>query len=753
MKRNLFAILFLLAVVLGLTIIQFKPVLKNPNSFLFSHGGDAVKSYYNFSYHLKYGEGIRYKGINYPYAEHPQYENTHPFHLVVLKQVNKVIPLDRYGVAIINLSMIFSFLLTIPFLFLILRRYKLPVWYAIITALIILYLSPQLDRIKGHFEMVYLFFIPMFWYLLLRFRDGVRQWLWGSLLVIAGLIGGFTSAYFVAFYAILLLSVLVADLWLKRKNLKSYIKPGLILLTMAIIPLIVVKGLVSMTDWAPDRPNNPWGFYIFHANLFSVFLPDYQAMKSLFSTWTNFGYQWEGRSYIGLPASLLAVSMIFTIVYQAIKKQKDQFLFQHPEMNTFLLGAVLVLLFSMCFPFKYGFGFLLDILPPVKQFRALGRFAWIFYYVFTVYAAILFWKSYQTLKEKAMPVSAILFLTFVLGSWSLDAAINAKKSFSGIFLPNNKLESNNEPYRQMLREANINTEDYQAIFFLPFANTSGDKLLFEEGMNAFAEAMKCAYHTGLPLIQSFSPRLPFPHALSSIQMLADSAIRKTRLDDMNDQPLLLVITNEKLTKEEQWLKDHATALHTYSNVSLASFELNVFHQSHQNWQNYADSTIKKLSGSVKIKADVPISRLYHRDFEEATHENSFAGRGALFQRRNKIEVFSENFSEKGMDGSYELSFWMYFDTRMYDMPQPKLHLYQNGKYQKTIRLNNRHIHNIYDRWVRVEQLFDIQSGFTYQLEVEGKYIALDELLLKPVSCNVLIETQDGRKLFNNFPLD
>lgn len=753
MKRNLLAMLFLMIVVLGLTFTQFKPVLKHPNSYLFSHGGDAVKSYYNFSYHLKYGEGIRYKGINYPYGEHPQYENTHPFHLLVLKQVNKIVPIDRYGVAIINLSMIFSFLLTIPFLFLILRHYRLPVWYAMVAALIILYLSPQLDRIKGHFEMVYLFFIPMFWYFLLRFRDGVKPWLWGSLLVLSGLIGGFTSAYFVAFYAILLLSVFLADLWMNRRNIRSYVRPGLILLGMAILPLVVVKGMVSLTDWAPDRPNNPWGFYIFHANLFSVFLPDYPALKKLFSPWINFSYEWEGRSYIGLPATLLAISMVFTMLYRFFKKQKEDFLYKHSGLNTYLLGAVLVLLFSMCFPFKYGFGFLLDLLPPVKQFRALGRFAWIFYYVFTVYAAFVFWGIYKKLKEKSMPVAAIVFLAIVLGSWSIDAAINTKKSFSGIFLPNNKLESDNEPYRQMLRDANINTHDYQAIFFLPFANTSGDKLLFENGMNAFAEAMRCAYHTGLPLIQSFSPRLPFPHALSSIQMLAEPAIRKTRLDDMNQQAILLVSTDEKLSEAEQWLKDHAKPLTSYGKVSLLQLDPEVFHQSHQEWLQLADSSVKQLTGIENMKADVPLSMLYHLDFEEMPHENTFAGKGALFQRRNKIEVFNENFAEKGMNGHYELSFWMFFDTRMYDMPQPKLHQFRNGEYVQTIRLNNRHIHNIYSRWVRVEQAFDIQTDCTYLLEIEGKYVAIDELLLKPVNSKVFVETEDGMKLFNNFPME
>ena len=45
-------------------------------------------------------------------------------------------------------------------------------------------------------------------------------------------------------------------------------------------------------------------------------------------------------------------------------------------------ASVFVLLLSMCLPFQLGMEFLVDWLPFLKQFRSLGRFAWVFYYVF-----------------------------------------------------------------------------------------------------------------------------------------------------------------------------------------------------------------------------------------------------------------------------------------------------------------------------------------------------------------------------------
>jgi hypothetical protein len=754
MKKNLTAVLLLLAFTSIIVFSIFKPVIQHPNSYLFSHGGDAVKSYYNFSYNLKYGEGIKHKGINYPYGEHLQYINSHPFHTAVLKPISKILPISNYGVAILNLSMILSLIAAVPFLFLILRKYKLPIWYSFIVALIILFLSPQLDRIKGHFEMVYLFFIPMFWYLLIQFREGKRPWLWGILLVLSGLIGGFTSAYFVAFYAILLISVVMADGWKNRKNLKNYLKPGLTLLFMAVLPLLVVKGLVSITDWATDRPYNPWGFYVFHANPFSVFLPPNEALREILSKWFSIRYRWEGRSYVGAPATMLALSLVLSFVYRIVKRKKSISFVTNPQLNTFMFGATLILLFSMCFPFKWGFGFLLELLPPVKQFRALGRFAWIFYYVFTVYAAYYFYQLFLKLKEKGMEKFSMMFLLLILGFWSVDAAVNAKKSFNGIFLQNETLKTSSISYQHMFQEAQIEPDEFQAIFFLPFANTSGDKLLFEQGLKkAFGEAMKCSYHTKLPLIQSFSPRLPFSNALSTIQLLADSTIRKTRLDDMNEKPILMVITDERLTKKEKWLKNHSEELLNRDGVTFAKLSLDVYHNSYNNWLAYTDSLKSTLLGTEYLKADVELAKIYSKNFEEDEAENVFTGNGALFKRRHSVEIFNEDFSALGYSGTYELSFWLFFDDRMYDMPQAKIHIYKsNGDFFKTIRLNNRHIHNVYNSWVRVEQKITIEEGLRYKLELNGKYITIDELLFRPVNSNVLTSDASGNQLFNNFPL-
>ncbi|HPF51167.1 MAG TPA: hypothetical protein PK335_06305 [Draconibacterium sp.] len=754
MKKNLLSISISLLFTVIVFFFLFKPVFQHPNSILYSKGGDALKSYFNFSYFLKYDHGIKHDGINYPYGDHLQYINSHPLYVQLIKVVDKYIyPVADYGVGILNLTMIFSLILAVPFLFLILRHYSLPRWYAGILSVILMLLTPQFDRIHGHFEMVYAFFLPMFWYLLIRFRSGKKPWLWGSLLVTAGLVGGFTSAYYASFYAIFIFGVLFTELWNNRKNLGSYWRTGLTLLVLAAIPLLVVKGLVSLTDWVHDRPNNPYGFDVYHATFLSIFLPFTSPLKSLIEPWVNMNFQWEGRAYVGLPASLLAVSILITGIINLFSKNRKNWKLFTPQKRfmVYLIAAFLILLFSMCFPFKYGFDWLLNLLPPVKQFRALGRFTWIFYYVFTIYAAWFFYRLYRLLKMKKLPVAAIILLVFVLAYWSIDAGTNIKRSTRGLFNNNDKFESSDAEYLARFQKAGVKPEEFQAIFFLPFASTCGDKLLFEHSLNGFSDAMKCSYHTGLPLVQSFSPRLSFSQALSSIQMLSSPAIEKVRLEDMNDKPLLLVCAKEKLNEREKWLQDQAEVFWEDKYITLSRLPLSVFTNSHKNWEDHVESQIDSLTTYGDIATNAPIESIIFNGFEDGKAISVFSGNGSFYSRKGQQVLLDQKLGNDLKPGKYELSFWLYVDSRKYDMPKAEAKLFDAaGKQIFYNQLNTRQVYDTYNGWIRVVQELELNGDETVQLLINGDYISVDNLLVKPVDADVL-ESTSTMQLFNNYP--
>ncbi len=759
MRKNLYAIFFLLLAGTVISIFLFEPVLINPNSYLFSKDGDAVKSYYNFSYYLKYDEGIKHDGINYPYGDHLLYINSHPLYVNLLKIVDKsIISLSDYGPGILNLSMIFSLVLAIPFIFLILRKYSLPVWYSVIISLIILYLTPQFDRIHGHFEMVYAFFIPLFWYLLILFERSKKKLIWGIGLALAGLIGGFTSAYYAALFSIFLLAFLLLKLWKYRKELYMHRKEVIFLFVLSLVPIIAVKGLVSITDWVNDRPDNPWGFFRFHSNIWSIFLPNLSALKEVFNDPKFLRYQWEGKAYVGLPATILAIIIVFSLLYSMVSKNKLRLnsLFPNKELNYFLVSSFIILLFSMCFPFKYGLGFLKDWIPQLKQFRALGRFSWIFYYVFTVYTAYLVYVYYRLLRRKGFKIISLVLVLLVIGYWSLDAGMNIKISTRNLFNQNDLLESSSTKYNEMFQEAGIKPADYQAILFLPFANTCGDKLLFQNGMEAFNQAMSISYHTGIPLVQSFSPRLSFQHALSSIQMLADPAIRKTRFDDMNDQPLLVLQTHEELTRQEKWLRDQSRVLVRKEEYILSEIDPEIFIQSHREWQAKARKVIDSMDCiGQQICTNAPAGTVFYKNFETMKEYHvSFNGEGALYMKKGKQFLISREEFEKLKAGIYNLSFWIYVDHRVDNMPEPRIFQWdKEGNQVQVQRLNNREEHNVYNHWVRIDEKIEVKEDFDYAVEIKGEYVSVDDLLLQLEGSNVFVNNDEGISLFNNFPLE
>ena len=755
-KKETTTILFLLMVTAVMLLMIFRPVVQHPNSYIFSRGADGLKNYYNFSYYLKYDKGVRFDGVNYPYGDHLQFINSHPLYVQMMKFIDRhLFHISPYGVGILNLTMIFSLLLAVPFLFLILRRFRLPRWYAFWMALVFLFLSPQMGRLGGHFEMTYVFFFPLYLYLMILWYDGERpRWLWGGLMVLTALVGGFTSAYYAAFFFVFPLAFLLVLLWVMRHDLRRYAGEILALFIIAVIPVLAVKGFSVATDWVTDRPHNPWGFYVFHANIWSIFLPFKSELAELLPR-HFIRYQWEGRAFVGRPALWLALIITGAFIWYFLRYRKLPWktFFPDRKVNLFLAASVIVLLFSMCIPFKWGLHFLTDLIPPIKQFRALGRFSWWFYYVYTLFTAWLIWVFYRWFRLKKLPVVAGTVLVGSLVWWTLDAGMNVKKSTKYIFNNNDRLESSDTEYLARFRETGHDPEEFQAIFFLPFANTSGDKFYFERGLGAFGEAMKCSYHTHIPIIESFSPRLSFSQALSSIQLLADTAIYKSRIDDMNNKPLLLVVRKEPLNDREQWLLDQAKVWWEDKYIRLASVPVDVFNDAHRRWYSRVKQMADTLPCYGKICTTGDTAMIWYNGFEEGKAKNVFEGEGAFYMKKGEEELFNRYFVVPANGERLELSFWFYFDERIYGMPDAWLERYdRQGERKERVKLNTHSTHDVYDRWVRVKYLFRPEEGSRYRLTVKGRLVTIDALLVRPEKVRVLIREGGDFDLFDNFPL-
>jgi hypothetical protein len=515
----------------------------------------------------------------------------------------------------------------------------------------------------------------------------------------------------------------------------------------------MIKGFVNLTDWVDDRPDNPWGFFIFHANVNSIFLPPGSVLRQVLSPIFKLSYQWEGRAYVGLPATLLALSFLIMMFLHIFRRSRPRLksYFPNKKLNLYLAASLIVLLFSMCIPFKWGLGFLTELLPQLKQFRCLGRFAWIFYYVFTVFTATYIYYLYRLLRKRGYGKQALVALFIVLGYWGLEAMSQIQKSTSRIFNTNELLKAETMDIGAILEESGKSAHEFQGIFFLPFANTSGDKLLFERGLDAFSEAMRCSNQTGIPIVQSFSPRISLSQAMSSIQLLADSSIYKQRVDDMDQKAILLVVGKQELNYREIELLERAELFWSDEQFSLAHLPVQSFNKGYEAWKDLAGVLADSLQGSGKLCMGVDADQLIYRNFEEHSSDRSFTGTGSGYVKKGSMELFNEKLHDRFSDSLVELSFWLHVDHRTHGMPSPELlHLDENGTLMQRERIDSREVHNADGMWVRIAKTVVPQPGISYLLKVKGEYITVDDLLVKPKGARVMIRQENQDLLLDNF---
>ena len=78
---------------------------------------------------------------------------------------------------------------------------------------------------------------------------------------------------------------------------------------------------------------------------------------------------------------------------------------------------------------------------------------------------------------------------------------------------------------------------------------------------------------------------------------------------------------------------------------------------------------------------------------------------------------------------------------------------KTGKIKETIKLENREVFDIYGKWIRIADTLKPKENITYKLVIDGKYITVDDLLIRPIGSNVAIYNAKGFSLFNNYPVD
>ena len=299
---------------------RFGDVIKHPDGYLFAQQGDGLKNYFVFAYYLKNNDGLSFSGLNYPYGDNLLFTDSHPFYALVLNLVDDhLFSISDHAIGILNLTMIAGFLLGGLFIFLLLRHFQLPSWFAIPITLCILFLSPQIDRFNGHLSLSYAFVIPMIWWLLIQ-AESKGKWPWFLLLGAAGFFVGGIHIYFAGIFSTFLLAYLVSKYLLYSITFAKFVRTNAPLLAAAVVPLLLFLFISNLVDPFTDRPTSPYGFYVYHASPASIFLPHVSAFTQSINQLLSPRINWEGRAFIGLIPLVFFISVVFIVVHHKWKK-------------------------------------------------------------------------------------------------------------------------------------------------------------------------------------------------------------------------------------------------------------------------------------------------------------------------------------------------------------------------------------------------------------------------------------------------
>ena len=580
----------------------FGEIILHPDEFLFGASGDGLKNYFAVAYQVIHGEGLWFQGMLYPYGDHLIFADGQP---ILTKILSWFIEADVNNgtqvIAIMNLLMIGSLVVTAWCIHRLLVWNYVNPWFAVPFSLTIAFLSPQVARFTGHYALGYTFFVPMGWLLIAGFSRTGWPWLWALFTSLIVLFFGFLHPYYLFIFVIFLGTVVGWELLINKfqfRKVEHLLARGFTL----IVPLILFMAYQKWVDPYTDRPTSPSGMFSYVATIQSVFLLVADPFRSLFNSYffrVFIPSSWEGRAYVGMVASFTAFVSVFALGKRMFKRKWK--VVSHPILPPVLravfIPGIITLLFAMGLFHSLGLSWLSDFVSPIKQFRSLGRVAWVFYYVFSVwtvyhlYALFRYFRSVGNGKY-TYHISVIIGLCVFL--WMLDATVNVKYSKS-MMLNRTAKEAFTDNYVSQWEAVGVNITEHQAILPLPMMLLGSEKIGLEMGQNSFMHAMKGSFSSGLPIIGGALSRTSLGVTEKSAQIISDSLFPRPILDDFDQQKKLLILqSNELLSIEERRLISNAEMVFENENYRLYSTSISNVKSLY--------ATVSTLSDSVSFSA-------------------------------------------------------------------------------------------------------------------------------------------------------
>ncbi|HKK75447.1 MAG TPA: hypothetical protein VJ953_10265 [Saprospiraceae bacterium] len=735
--------LLVIIVMLGVSFLRFPDFFQHPGHIVEPYG-DGFKAYTVIDYHAEYDSTYtHFQGMNYPYGDHAIPSATQPLISNTIKFISdNFIDITDYTIAIVNLSMMLSLVLCGLFLFLIFQKLNLPWWYALAVALGLTFLSPQIHRIHAHYGLSHPEAIPALFYFLLRYdeKPKLRYSFAVALVVLV-----FSLIHFY-YFAILIFAISFFFLFkfLRKLNWRDLPRLAAHYGIQAVLPLLFFVWWLFSKDPIEDRTAEPWGFFNFHALWEGIVLSlDQPYFRWIDRQVIKFRPTYiENRAYIGLVSLVVGMFMLV----RGLSPKRTYLRFDNSH-GAFLLTAFwssfVLLIFALGVPFTIGgLEFLLDYAGPVRQFRSVGRFAWIFYFVINI---VVFTWLYEQLREKSwryyllIPALLILYLEAYYSATSYDLRLDTTEELHG-----------GKNFKSL---PGINYEDFQAILTVPYYNIGSDQFWWEPEGFILQKSLTLSIQTGLPVTSAMLTRSSRSQTLKQMQFVTEPYRVPTLLADLpDDRPLLMMLDQLEYEKEKE---RYAHLLDGAALIYSEGDRLRLYRQPLRAFAERLDQKTRRLNRIIRqdttliwqenLATQDRTADYYYEPFADSQAAEIYFGGGAYQGTASELNTFAIPNLGQEAEGDYALSMWVYIADDRRSRAYVQLDEYDaEGNHLRQHRQDMHRLIDLFDSngWAMLELPFkpaSAESTFTLTIQnqrLRGQRILLDELLVRPAGLDI-----------------
>lgn len=721
---------------------MFYPVMSHfllsPNQHMYTFGGDGLTIYYDMSYHISYGSGHTFTGMNYPYGELIYMTDAQGALSIFLNWVNNYLfDISGYTIGIINFLNAFSVILCSVVLYYLFRMMEVKIWIAIVFSSLITLLSPQIFRLVAHFGLAYLFMIPLCFIWIIQKTKVPDFKYYDVILALLVFLITLNNPY-LGFIAASTMMLSGLYLFYVSKFKKSF----LYISTLGLLPLVLAYGYIKMADHVTDRIKIQWGYFSLQASPKGMIAPKGSLMEDVMKWFGQPGYEIDFESWANL--GIVTIVLLVMILVGLFIKKSSKFHFSVPaSFRPILFSSIVLLTYStglLFLPFEQDY--IEDKLGFLLMFKAVGRLIWPFYYAMTILAVL--YLNHLSSGLKSYYVVPFIVLAALVWKWEINTYIltNFKDKVHGNFLGNSQKNDVNN----LFKGNNIDPGDFQAILSLPKLMTWTDNFISEVNWSTQYHSMNISRSTGLPMVNAMLSRMSIGQTAESIELLANPLVEKSLPSKFPNQKDILIVLgadHPPLSSGEKFLVEISDTIYSEPNgFKLLRLSLNKI-----NNNQYIKEAQLNLS-----KSENHNTPLYYDGFENEESKFSYFGKGSKMLIKGEHTLIEDTITDPLSD-HYVFSVWTKIDNLKYGIGWFTCEVKRpNGEtiYKETP--DTRRSNDVHDDWIRTELTFPVEKDCTVRITFNNnRTLFIDELLVQPASSTVVLTDKNSNEsLYNGF---